>query len=572
MREHEVPTHVQAEDKVLLWLTFPQVVAVTAVCAIAYGGYRYAPVGPAEVRLGLAVTVGVVGLAMVVGRIGGRKLPLVAADLLKYWLGARRYAGTAAELGRNEPPPRPVREPGRLLLMARRLKGQRLRRRKGHAKPGTEKRNGRRPFKPHGWFRRNRMRKEGGQGSGRKAAATRRGRTWRRALLAALLTVTLGIATVPQAALADEPGGQRLDGIEFEVPEPVSGRRVFVEGLEVSDDRAHVTLRAATAVHLRTRGYGGPEGRTLRFWGSKELDEGERIAYGMPLSGEVPSLTFAWEDALGQAGALSLKDDELPYPLPRVDGELCDVRITSLVWTPGRIEGVLESDCVAAVEERVELAVVAGHRAETVTAVLEAEVEAVTGTVEVAVGGEVVSLPFVEDGETAFEIPVGEGRTVHGVALGADLRAALEVPMPPLVELTRRAAWTEERTRTVTVWRPGRSRTVTRTVTVIHEDGTETEHEISARLSIPGSHVDVDVTLTIAHLERVLAEVVERPPGLGSRDQVVELAASIAADDPFAVLIVPEREEEPEPAQQVPVDDDEVRDLFGLPDGWAWPS
>ena len=24
MREHEVPTHVQAEDRVLLWLTFPQ--------------------------------------------------------------------------------------------------------------------------------------------------------------------------------------------------------------------------------------------------------------------------------------------------------------------------------------------------------------------------------------------------------------------------------------------------------------------------------------------------------------------------------------------------------------------
>ena len=572
MREHEVPTHVQAEDKVLLWLTFPQVVAVTAVCAIAYGAYRYAPVGPTEVRLGLAVAVGVVGMAMVVGRIGGRKLPLVAADLLKYWLGARRYAGTAAELGRNEQPARPVREPGGLLVLVRRLKSRRLRRRRGRAKPGTEKRNGRRPFRPHGWFRRNRMRKEGGQGSGRKAAATRRGRTWRRALLASLLTVTLGIATVPQAALADEHGGQRLDGIEFEVPEPVPGRRVYVEGLEVSDDRAHVTLRAATAVHLRTRGYGGPEGRTLRFWGSKELEEGERIEYGMPLSGAVHSLTFAWEDALGQAGALSLKDEELPYPLPQVDGELCDVRITSLGWSPGTIDGTLDSDCVLSVEERVELAVIAGHRDETVVAVLEAEVEAVTGTVEVAVGGEVVSVPFVQDGETAFEIPVGEGRTVHGVALEADLQADLEVPMPPLVELTRRAAWTEERTRTVTVWRPGRSRTVTRTVTVTHEDGTETEHEISARLSLPGSYVDVDVTLTVAHPERVLVEVVERAPRRGSRDEILELAASIAADDPFAVLVVPEREEEPEPGRQTRVDDDEVRDLFGLLDGWAWPS
>ena len=45
MREHEVPTHVQAEDKVLLWFTFPQIVAVTAVCALSYGAYRLRPRG-----------------------------------------------------------------------------------------------------------------------------------------------------------------------------------------------------------------------------------------------------------------------------------------------------------------------------------------------------------------------------------------------------------------------------------------------------------------------------------------------------------------------------------------------
>ena len=41
MREHEVPTHVQAEDRVLLGFTFPQVVAVRAVFALSYGAYRY---------------------------------------------------------------------------------------------------------------------------------------------------------------------------------------------------------------------------------------------------------------------------------------------------------------------------------------------------------------------------------------------------------------------------------------------------------------------------------------------------------------------------------------------------
>ena len=87
MREHEVPTHVQAEDRVLLGFTFPQIVAVVAVCALSYGAYRYAPVGPSEVRMALAVLFGLVGIVMVVGKIGGRRLPLVAADLLKYRLG-----------------------------------------------------------------------------------------------------------------------------------------------------------------------------------------------------------------------------------------------------------------------------------------------------------------------------------------------------------------------------------------------------------------------------------------------------------------------------------------------------
>ena len=104
MREHEVPTHVQAEDRVLLWFTFPQIVALTAVCALSYGAYRYAPVGPSEVRMALAVLLGLSGVAAVVGKIGGRQLPLVAADLLKYRLGARRYVGPPSQLVRSEPP------------------------------------------------------------------------------------------------------------------------------------------------------------------------------------------------------------------------------------------------------------------------------------------------------------------------------------------------------------------------------------------------------------------------------------------------------------------------------------
>ena len=99
MREHEVPTHVQAEDKVLLWFTFPQIVAVVAVCAVSYGAYHYLPFGPMAVRLAVGVLIGVVGIALTVGKVGGRGLPLVAADLLKFNLGARRYAGSPGPAG-----------------------------------------------------------------------------------------------------------------------------------------------------------------------------------------------------------------------------------------------------------------------------------------------------------------------------------------------------------------------------------------------------------------------------------------------------------------------------------------
>ena len=137
MREHEVPTHVQAEDRVLLWFTFPQIVAITAVCAVSYGAYRYAPVGPSGVRMTLAVVLGLAGIAVVVGQIGGRRLPLVIADLLRFWLGPRVYAGTPAQLLRSEPPAPPPASPGPLTLLARRAQAPSSQAAQG---PGTAER------------------------------------------------------------------------------------------------------------------------------------------------------------------------------------------------------------------------------------------------------------------------------------------------------------------------------------------------------------------------------------------------------------------------------------------------
>ena len=178
MREHEVPTHVQAEDRVLLWLTFPQIVAMTAVCALSYGAYRYVP-GPSEIRMALAFMFGLMGIVMIVGKIGGRRLPMVAADLLKYGMGARRYAGPVSQLVRSEPPAPMESGPGPLSLMAHRA-GKTLRKLRRRKK---QKRNGeRKPFRPHGWFGKRRMsrlaKKADGDGrppAGREEKKRRRG-------------------------------------------------------------------------------------------------------------------------------------------------------------------------------------------------------------------------------------------------------------------------------------------------------------------------------------------------------------------------------------------------------------
>ncbi len=114
MRAHEVPTHVQAEDRVLLWLTFPQIVTMTAVCALAYGLYQYAPARSCRARASLApCSSGSTGFAVVAGRVNGRRLPLVAADLLRYALGARRYAGPPVRARALRAAPAPVQSPGR---------------------------------------------------------------------------------------------------------------------------------------------------------------------------------------------------------------------------------------------------------------------------------------------------------------------------------------------------------------------------------------------------------------------------------------------------------------------------
>ena len=571
MREHEVPTHVQAEDRVLLWFTFPQIVALTAVCALSYGAYRYAPVGPSEVRIAIAVLFGLAGIAAVVGKIGGRRLPLVVADLLKYRLGARLYVGPPSQLVRSEPPApiQPVKgDPGPLSLMAKRagktLRNLRPRRR------NRENAGRRRPFRPHRWFGKPR-RAEPDRDNFNGAKDKRRKKPWDFLRVVAVVALAAAVATAPQSVLADgdEPWRNEID---FELHEPVEGRRIFVEGLTVSGDRAAVTLRAATNIDLRARAYGGPEGTWLRFWGSATLDEGERVSYSLPLHGPVPSFTFSWEDGTGQAGAFTVEREWLPHPLPEIEGELCDLRMTSLGWTTGSVSGVVESECVTDIEHPVELQTVAGHESVTETALMEAGVTEITGTLVAATGASQVSVPFVPDGETPFTLPVGIGQAVHDVSVELSLEASLSIPIPPLTVLTHHPERTEERTETVSLYRPGASDSDSdsETITVTHDDGTTTEHTVSAYAyaHVPARTIQKDVTITIVHPEHVKAEVVDRQPIGGTRVETLALASGVGSDDPYAVLTLPEPEPVDPPAEQSPAGG--LREWFKRL-GWEWP-
>ena len=574
MREHEVPTHVQAEDRVLLGFTFPQIVAVVAVCAILYGAYRYAPIGPSEVRMGIAVLFGLVGIVMVVGKIGGRRLPLVAADLLKYRLGARLYAGQIAQLVRAEQPApaQPIKSgPGPLSLMARRSKRvlRRLKSRKKRRGKQKDRRSERRPFRPHGWF--GKRRKSGGHrqspGHGVETLEIRRRKPNRRWVAVVAVVLVAAAATLPQAALADDHEPWREE-IDFELTEPVEGRRIFVEGLTVSGDRAAVTLRAATELDIRVRAFGGPEGTWLRFWGSATLAEGERIDYSLPLHGPTPSFTVSWEDALGQAGAVTFEEAQLPFPLPVVEGELCDVRVASLGWTPGAVSGVVESECVTRIEHPVELQTVAGHADVTQTTLMDAQVTAIEGTVSASTGASSAAVPFVPDGETRFTLPAGDGADIHAVTVDVSLGASLSIPIPPLTVLTHHPERTEQVTRTVHLHRPGDSDSDSQTATAACEDGSTASATATAYAYVPSATIAREVTVDVMHEEHVKAETVEREPVTRTREESLSLAAAVGSDDTFAVLVLPEPEPDDPPAEQEPADG--LRGWFDLL-GWEWP-
>ncbi len=540
MREHEVPTHVQAEDKVLLWFTFPQIVAVVAVCAVSYGAYRYFPFGPMEFRLGIAILLGIAGITLTVGKVGGRGLPLVAADLLKFNLGARRYAGAPAGLARSEALPVPEAKPDPLRLLAKKAAS-------GFAKGvKAARKKGRPPFRPHSWFGKRRPKGPENANGGKPPKSDAPGRKpWSRFLPVAAGLLALALVALPSTALADDPDdegpGWRLDEIYFQPPDPVPGRRVFIEGLAVTGDTARVSLRAAHDLDLKVRVFGGRTGRTLKMGANAIVHSGERKSYNLTLDGPRPSFTFSWTDSLGFSGAVSLKSDQIPYPLPRYDGELCDLEVVSLEWTPGAISGVIASECISDTRQEVDLPVYGGHFSQSVPALLDASVTSIAGTANVEAGAHRTSAAFVSGGQTRFRLPVANEKAIHDLEIAADLTATLNVPLPPMLQTTHHPARTDVYRRTVS-------------------------------LSCGEYSVSRTVTIRVYHPEHVRAVEVQRAPVARNRTETLPLAPAastaqvsplgLGADNPFQYLFVPPPTPPPPSAEQTEEGDSSW---------WNWP-
>ena len=145
----------------------------------------------------------------------------------------------------------------------------------------------------------------------------------------------------------------------------------------------------------------------------------------------------------------------------------------------------------------MELQTVAGHASVTETALMDAEVTGIAGTLTVAGGGSQASVAFVPNGETRFRVVVGEGAAVYEVNVEADLEAALRIPLPPLVQLTHHPERMEQVTRTVHLHRPGDSDSDSETATATCEDGATASATAMAYAYVPSATIAKQVTVDV---------------------------------------------------------------------------
>ena len=97
---HEVPTHVEAEDKLFLGLTVFQVLGVIMSVAVSYAGFgsSWSSWIPWIPRAVICSMFACLFIAMLTIRIGERKLPLVLLDLIQYRTSPRTLTGSMSDL------------------------------------------------------------------------------------------------------------------------------------------------------------------------------------------------------------------------------------------------------------------------------------------------------------------------------------------------------------------------------------------------------------------------------------------------------------------------------------------
>ena len=387
MQAHDVPTHLQAEDRVLLGLTFPQIVAAMAVLGLAYGVWQRAAFLPeGHWRIAAAVTFAILGLAAIVVRPGGRALPAVVLDLLRFALTPKRYGGGIAGLLRPPAEETPTKAQGQ-------TKG------KGKAKA---KRNKKR------WLR--------------------AGLPFR--LLSFTLAVSVVLASVaPSAAvMAAAP--------------PEDAQRLFIESWTVRGNRAELSLRAATSLTVQVIAQTGEAGESFRA--RDVLYRGERQTYSVPLKESHRAIAISWNDALGNAGLRVLDRRSFPFPIAPLETSDCTVVLEEIGWKEGQVAGRISGTCESEAEEVVEAVVLTDPDDPTKSVeqrlLLDAAVEEVTGSVRLAASGPETNaartLDFVRDGEMDFSLSVPLRNGVYDASLRADLVSTHVIPLPARVDLT----------------------------------------------------------------------------------------------------------------------------------------
>ena len=404
MIEHEVPTHLQTEDKLLLNLTFPQLAALMAIGASSYAAWHLLPWGMQAKIASIAATA-LVGVILTVLKVGGRRLPMIAVDIVKYYSRPRYYRGPISHLVRSGPPAVAGPSDG-LETSADGLPG------KGRYLNRVTK-----------WFRSRGMQLRESRGAKGPMGPS----------LVTVLALSAIMAALPQLTYADGPMHGESWGpteLEFIPPPDAPGRRIYIEGGAVAEGTLTLIIKAAANAEVYPTAGAADGDRETRTLPQFTLYEGTTRSLKFPLIGNEPWLFLAWQDDRGYRGGFGLTHHQFPYPLPAARASHCDIAFARFAWTRESITGVLRSECPQEVSALVNPATHAGAiEMELPGTVLPHRVGRRSGTMVVSIPEMDITrsdISWTGQEETHFSLPAPRriGRHQIGVSLETETSLA----------------------------------------------------------------------------------------------------------------------------------------------------